>query len=340
MGSVGRWDALQRRYPWAGFPLAVLYKYFDDHGPFLAALITYYAFVSLFPLLLLLSTILGFVLSGDPALQADVMKSALAEFPVIGSQLAQPKGLGGGTVGVVIGALGAVYGGLGVGQAIQHSMNTAWSVPRNSRPDPFKARGRSMLLIGTVGLAVVGSTLLSTLGGYIGVLGPVGRVALVGASVALNAGAFILAFRIGAARRLTVRQVLAGALAAAVGWQVLQSVGPLYVEHVVRRASAVNGVFALVLGLVAFLYLAAVVLVLCVEINVVRVEKLHPRALLTPFTDNVDLTAGDEEAYARQAQAQRLKGFEQIDVTFGKRGKAEPGGTRTEGVEPGLGEPR
>lgn len=316
MGSVERWDALQRKHPWAGYPLAVIYKYMDDHGPFLAALITYYAFVSLFPLLLLLSTGLSVVLSGSPDLRAEVMRSALGEFPVIGSQLAEPKGLGGGTAGVVIGILGAVYGCLGVGQAIQHAMNTAWAVPRNRRPDPFKARGRSALLVGTVGLALVGSTVLSGLGGFADSLGLAGRVALLAASVAVNAGAFILAFRIGTSRRLTIRQVLPGALGAAVAWQLLQSLSPEYIQNVVRRASAINGVFAVVLGLLAFLYLAAVAVVLCVEINVVRVDGLHPRSLLTPFTDKAELTPEDQKAYSRQAEAQRIKGFEHIDVTF------------------------
>jgi len=129
-----RLDDLQRRHPAAGFPLAVLYKYFDDQGGSLAALIAYYAFLSLFPLLLLLSTILGIVLVGHPGLQDQVLHSALSQFPVIGDQLGQPKRVGGGVVGLVVGILGALYGGLGVAQALQNAMNTAWVVPRNSRP--------------------------------------------------------------------------------------------------------------------------------------------------------------------------------------------------------------
>jgi len=141
-------------------------------------------------------------------------------------------------------------------------------------------------------------------------------VLLLVASVALNAGAFILAFRIATTRELTVRQVAPGAVAAAVVWQLLQSFGAVYVGNVVKGASATNGVFALVLGLLAFFYLTATAAVLCVEVNVVAVDHLHPRALLTPFTDNVDLTPGDERAYTTQAEAQRSKGFEDINVTF------------------------
>jgi hypothetical protein len=110
--------------------------------------------------------------------------------------------------------------------------------------------------------------------------------------------------------------VVPGAIAAAMIWQALQSFGVVYVGHVVQRASATNGLFALVLGLVAFLYLSASAVVLCIELNVVRVRRMHPRALLTPFTDNVQLTSGDRRAYTRQAKAQRSKGFQRVEVTF------------------------
>lgn len=316
-GLTARLDTFQRRHPQAGFPLAVLYKYLDDSGGYLAALIAYYGFVSLFPLLLLLSTILGFVLSGNPHLQQQILDSALSQFPVIGAQLGDPKGIGGGATGLVIGILGSLYGGLGVAQAIQYAMNSAWHVPKNSRPNPFKARGRSLLLLGTAGLAIVGTTVLSTLGaGNAGSLGPLVKIGVLIASVLVNAAVFILAFRIATARDLSVRDVAPGAVAAAIVWQLLQTFGVVYVGHVVKGASATNGVFALVLGLIAFLYITGVAVVFCVEINVVRVDKLHPRSLLTPFTDDVTLTHGDRRAYTGQATAQRNKGFEDINVDF------------------------
>lgn len=316
MGLTDRVDAVQRRHPVFGFPLAVLYKYIDDQGGYLAALIAYYAFVSLFPLLLLLSTVLGWVLVGHPALHDQVLNSALSQFPVIGSQLGEPKQISGGMTGVVIGTLGALYGGLGVGQALQNAMNTVWAVPRNNRPDPFKARGRSLLLLVTVGGALLGTTVLSAISGGAGAFGVGVKVAVLAASVAVNAGAFVLAFHVSTDRELTIAQVAPGAVIAALGWQLLQSFGAVYVGHVVSSASATNGVFALVLGMLAFLYITATVVVLCAVINVVRVDRLHPRALLTPFTDNVDLTDADRHAYAGQATAQRSKGFENVDVTF------------------------
>ena len=320
MTMTERMDRFQRRHPGAGYPIAVLYKFSDDDGHFLAALITYYGFLALFPLLLLLSTVLGLLLRGNPALQQQVFDSALRQLPVIGPQLGNPEHLGGGVTGLVVGTLVALYGGTGLGQALQHTMNTAWAVPRNTRPDPITARGRSLLLLCGLGLLVVVSTVLSALGSGVatygrGLSGTL-HVLLTVAAVIVNAGVFVLGFRWTTARRLTIRQVAPGALAAAVVWQLLQSFGGIYVAHVVKGASAVNAVFALVLGLMAFIYLAATALVLCVEVNVVRVDHLYPRALLTPFTDDVDLTSGDEQVYAKAARAQRAKGFQRVDVHF------------------------
>jgi membrane protein len=314
---TAQFDRFQRRHPWAGFPLAVVYKYFDDFGPYLAGLLTYYGVVSLFPLLLLASTILGIVLAGHPHLQHELISSALHQFPVIGKDLARPKRIEGGTTGLVVGIVGSLYGGLGVAQAFQYACNTVWGVPRNSRPNPFRARARGLLLLGTAGLAMLGTTVLSILGGTeAGELGWAVKVVCLAASLVINIIVYIFAFRLAVARPLTVRDVAPGAVAAAAIWQLLQSFGVVYVNRVVKHASPTNGVFALVLGLVAFLFLTATVVVLCVEIDVVRVSRMHPRSLMTPFTDNVVLTSGDRRAYVRQAKAQRSKGFQHVSVTF------------------------
>jgi membrane protein len=315
---AARLDRLQRRHHKAAFPIAVIYKYADDFGAYLAAMLTFYAFMSLFPLLLLASSILGMALRGDPSLQHSIVRSALADFPVIGDQLRQPNRFGGGTVGIVVGVVGALYGGLGSAQALQHAMNTAWAVPRNRRPNPFKARARSLILVAAAGAALLATTGLSVIGtSDAGSFGWLLRATTILASLAINAAVFVLTFRVATTRDVRTRDVAPGALTLAVLWQALQSFGTTYVNHVVRHASATNGVFALVLGLFSFLYLAATAAVLCIEVNVVRVDHLYPRALLTPFTDNVELTRGDREAYRGQAEAQRAKGFETIDVGFG-----------------------
>lgn len=315
MGFVERLDRAQRRFPLLGFPIAVAYKYFDDIGGYLSALLTYYAFVSLFPLLLLLATALSFVLSGRPDLQRQILDSAVAQVPVLGDQLGDPRSLSGGASGVAIGLAVSVYGALGVGNALQHAMNTVWAVPRNVRPNPVLARARSVVLVLTAGLAVLATTALSAFTAAATTWGPWTKVLSTVLTILVNAFIVLLVFRIGV-RQGSIRKMLPGALLAAGAWQGLQTFGVVYVGRVVKNASTSNGVVAFILGLLAFTYLAAVILVLCAEVNVVRAERLYPRALLTPFTDDVDLTAADEETYADQARSMRTKGYERIDVTF------------------------
>lgn len=316
---VGWLDRLQRRNRAVGLIVAVIYKYADDQGGYLAALIAYYGFVSLFPLLLVLTTAtgLGVVLAGRPGLQQQIVHSTLSQFPVIGSQLHQPEGLGGGAAAVVIGLLGALYGGLGIGQAVQNAMDSIWAVPRDRRPNPIRSRLRSLLLLLVLGSAAITATLLSAVGQVTGALGVFGEIVAAVAAVVINAFICLVAYRVTTARDLTYRQVLPGALAAAFVWQLLQSFGAGFVGHTVKKASAINSVFALVLGLLGFLFLVSVTLVLCAEINVVLVERLHPRALLSPFTDDADLTPADRRIYAKKVRAERLKGFQRVSVRFG-----------------------
>ena len=253
MQVTGWLDGYQRRHRWAGFPVAVIYKFFEDQGPYLAALITFYGFLSLFPLLLLLASVLGFVLQDNSDLEQRILDSALSQFPVIGDQLSDPVGLQGNRTAVVIGGLVALYGALGVAQALQNAMNVAWSVPRNRRPNPVKVRLRSLLLIGTAGIAVLATTILSALGGSAAASGALftGWVAVLvtAAAVVVNAAIFVVAFRVSTAIKLSVRDVAPGAIIAAVIWQLLQLFGTAYVANVVKDANATYGVFAVVLGL-------------------------------------------------------------------------------------------
>ena len=172
MSIAKRLDTLQKRHPAVSFPIAVVYKFLDDQGVYLAALIAYYGLVAVFPLLLLLATVLGLVLVGHPELQQHIIDSAVGQFPVIGQELAAPHQIGGGPIGLVIGALGALYGGLGVTLACQNAMNTVWSVPRYLRPDPIRARLTGLLLLGTIGVAVLGAAAIAGIGAVAHLSGP------------------------------------------------------------------------------------------------------------------------------------------------------------------------
>lgn len=321
-GLVNRIDAFQRRHPVIGFPLAVVYKFFDDQGPYLAVILTYYAFVAIFPLLLIASSILGFVLQDNPKLAEELLESALGQFPIVGTQLGTPEGITGSASAVVLGSLAALYGVLGLGQAAQNAVNVTLAVPRNSRLNPIVSRLRSFVMLSLAGTAVLAvataATILSQAANLTPDLSQTLTRLLTLAAVVANTAVLAVLLRLATSHHQTWRAVLPGAITIAVLWQALQVGGEQYVRHVVVRASDMNATFALVLGLMAFLYLATVIGVIGLEVNVVTLRRLYPRALLTPFTDAVDLTDADRRVYRDYARAQRHKGFERIDVTFDK----------------------
>ena len=330
MGVIRWLDDQQRRRPWVGLPLAVVYKMVDDQATFLAAMITYYGFLSLFPVLLLLVTLLGFALSGNPDLQQEVLQSALRDFPIIGDQIGgNIHSLQGSTFALVVGIVGGLYGALGVGVAAQNAMNKIWAVPRAERPALLPLYGRSAALLGVLALNVAATTALAALSTAAGTWasGPVDtavRVGAVAASLVLNAGFVIFAYRLLTARTLPVRGLWSGAVTASVLWQVLQSVGTYLLEHQLRGATATYGLFGIVLGLLSWIYLAALILVLGAEINVVRAERLYPRSLLAPYPDDTALTGADRRAYAAYAETERQKDHQTVETGFAPPGPEAP----------------
>ncbi|MEJ2869507.1 YhjD/YihY/BrkB family envelope integrity protein [Actinomycetospora sp. OC33-EN08] len=321
MGVVGGLDRFQRRHRWAGLPLAVLWKFLDDEGTYLAALITYYGFLSLFPLLLLAVTVLGFVLQGDPALQEALVNSALRNFPVIGDQIGDNVGsLQGSVPALVVSVVVSVYGALGVTVALQNAFARMWAVPKAERPALPTAYARGAAAVGVLVGAVVVATALTALGALLpGLPAPLtgfGQVVLTILGVAVNAALVVIAFRLLTPRALTVRQVAPGAVVAAVAWQLLQSTGAYLVQYQLQGTSASYGVFGIVLGLLAWIYLSSVVALFCAEINTVRALRLHPRSLLSAMPDDTATTPADERAYTAYAEAERLKSFQNIEVGF------------------------
>jgi membrane protein len=322
MGVIRWLDDQQRRRRWMGLPLAVVYKMVDDQATYLAAMITYYGFVSLFPLLLLLVTILGFALSGNAGLQQAVFNSALRDFPIIGDQIgANIHSLNGSATGLAIGIIGSFYGALGVGVAAQNAMNKIWAVPRADRPALHGVYGRSLALLVVLGLSVAVTTALAALSTATGTYGngtinAALRGGAVVVSLLINTGLVLFAFRVLTADPPPVRQLWPGALTASLLWQVLQSVGTYLVEHQLRGTTATYGLFGIVLGLLSWLYLAALILVLSAEINVVWARKLYPRSLLAPDPTDRSLTRADRRAYAAYAETERQKDHQTVDTEF------------------------
>lgn len=327
MSVVRDIDRFQRRHPVIGFPLAVVYKYFDDQGPYLAAIIAFYAFIAIFPLLLISTSILGFFLQDDPELRDRLLDTALSQFPIVGVELGRPEGLQGSTSAIVIGALAATYGSLNLGQAAQNAAHVTWAVPRNSRTNAVLQRLRSLVLLAFAGLGILALALASSLLANPDAIGiDAGDLswAIRITGFVVTSVIFIGLFRLVSGGRASTRSVLPGALAASVMWQLLQLGGNSFVTNVIGSAGQMTDTFALVLGLVAFLYLAGMLIVLSLEINVVLRRRLYPRALLTPFTDRVSPTEADLKAYAGYAKSQRHKGFQSIESTFEKRPKGPP----------------
>jgi membrane protein len=272
-------DRFQQRSRWLRFPLAVVKKLEDDEAGQLAALIAYYGFVSLFPLLLVFVTVLGFVLEGSPSTRESVLNSTFSQFPIIGDQLQRNvHSLQGSGVALAIGLIGALLGGLGIAGALQNAFNQVWGIPRERRPSFLSWRLRGLGLLVALALLAIVSTVAA---GFVtaqttGAVATLGGVLL---ALAINLLLFFIAFRMLTAEEVDTGDLIPGVIVAALMWQLLQHVGSYYVDHVVRHARETSGLFAFVLGLLAWLYLGAQVTVIAAEINVVRARRLWPRSL-------------------------------------------------------------
>lgn len=302
-------DRFQQRHAVLGIPIAVLRKFSDDQAGGYAALIAYYAFVAIFPLLLVFTTILGFFLQDDPDAYAKVVNTTLAQIPVIGESL-RNQSLRGSGVALVVGIVGTVLAGLGVTVAAQNALNHVYAVPRRRRPDPLMSRLRGLATLCVLGLLQVLSTALSGLaaGGLDGLWTAAGGLAL---SVFVNAILFIAAFRLLVDGTIASKELWPGVVLATIGWTALQALGSLYVTRVIANATDTYGTFATVLGLIAWLYLGARVVVYAAEINTVLSRRLWPRSLFTP-----PVLDADRRALTAMAKAQARIDEEHIDVRF------------------------
>jgi membrane protein len=304
-------DQLQQRHAWLAVPVAVWKKFGDDHAGNLAALIAYYAFVAIFPLLLALVTVLDIVLKNDSGLRQRVLNAALTQYPVVGPDLEHSIGrLHETGFALVIGLLGTFVGARGVASALQNALNSAWEIPFERRPGFPWSWLRSFALMFVIGLGFIVTTSLTTLAGGAGrVLPGAGDVLAVVVSLVLNFGLFWLGFKLATAREVTWKQLRLGAVMSAIVWQVLQTFGGYFLSHQLAHASPLYGTFALVLGLIAWFYLQAELTLYAVEINVVRAYRLWPRSIAPP-----PYTEQDRRAYELYADVEKRRKQEDIMV--------------------------
>ncbi|HTT94299.1 MAG TPA: YihY/virulence factor BrkB family protein [Solirubrobacterales bacterium] len=275
-----RFDDYQQRKPALALPLGVVKKFSEDEGGSMVSLIAYRTFFSLFPLLLLLTTILGYVLAGDEELRREVVNSTLAQFPIIGNQL-RGGSLQGSGVALAVGIVGSLLAGLGVVLETEQTFNRCWGVPKSATRGFLGSRLRAIgLLVILGGLAVVSTVVSGLVSGGAGFLGPGGKALGLVVATGLNLFVFGAVFRLLTTDTVETRALVPGVVVATIGWEILQIAGGWYISHEVKNASAVYGTFALVIGLLAWIHLGAMFVVLGAETNVVRARRLWPRSLL------------------------------------------------------------
>ncbi len=292
--TVDRIDGAQQRFSPAGWTMAVLKKFGDDRGGNHCALISYYGFFALFPLLLALVTILGFVLDGNPQLQHDIVDSALSKFPVIGDQLQQNVGsLNGSWIALVVGVVLAIWAGLGATQAGQDAMNAVFGVPVLERKGYLVRQARGLVTLLVLAVIVLGTTALGSGSNWVKAGGWVGRVGYVVAVFAVNALSIYALMNVLCHEHLPWRKVWSGAVLGGIGWTLLQFLGTLYVGRVVRNASQTYGVFATVIGLLSWIYLQARVFLLAGEASTVTDGHLWPRSLVREHPTEADVKVAD-----------------------------------------------
>jgi membrane protein len=310
-------DRMQQGHRLLAVGVATWRKFSDDRAGNLAALVAYYAFASVFPLLLVAYTILDLLAQSNPSL-AHTLTTALHDYPVVGDiKISRP--LSGTGLALFVGILVTLYAARGVANAIQNAMNTVWAVPRYQRPSFARRLLRSLGLLAVLGPGEIVTIALSTIAGGAGHLGGFGaKAAAVVVSLLLNVGLFWLGFRIATAKEVRGRDLRVGAILAAVAWQILQLAGGVLITHTARNSA--YGTFGVVLGLLTWFYVQAQITLYFVEFDVVRARRLWPRSLTPPpFTD------ADLRAYQAYAETSQLRPGLKVTVDQLQEQHAEPG---------------
>jgi len=314
-------DSGQQRFTPAAFVFGVIKKYGDDNGGVLASNLAYSAFVSIFPLLLILTTILGLVASVNSEVRTQVLNAVSGQVPAIGNTLTGNvhELKRSSIIGLIIGFIGLVWGATGLAQAGLFTMEQVWNLPGPARPGFVQRLGRAILFIALLGGGVIATTALASLNTYLlkGIWAVIGAEVL---AAAFNTGMYTGAFRVLTPKGVPTRELMPGAITGGILWTVLQVLGTWLVHHFLH-SNSVYGIFGIVLGLLAWIYLAVQVTVYAAEINVVLSRRLWPRSIVQP-----PLTEADRASMALQALQNQRRPEQHVEVTFDDRepGEAEP----------------
>ncbi len=312
-------DGLQQSSRFLGFVFGVIKKFGDDQGGSLAALITFFGFTSMFPLLLLAVTLLGAIVGSSSSITERVVNSALAQFPILGSELANNIHAlhRNSAISLVIGVVGLLLGSQGASQSSQYAMAQVWNIPVTQRPNYLSRLARTAALILVLGLFFVLGATLSAFSSFTSQNYVLRAIALI-FSVVVNLALYLIAFRLLTPKQIETRHLAIGAIVGGVAWTILQLVGGYLVSHQLRHASQVYGFFAVVLGILSWIYLGARVLIYTAEINVVITRRLWPRSISGP-----PWTRADMNVFRALSEQQDRAKNEHIRVDFDQQGKTE-----------------
>jgi len=320
--SLRRLDSWQQSHAVLAIPVAVIKKFVDDGADTLGVQVAYWGFFSVFALLLVFASILGFVFESNPDLQHQLLDSTLERMPVIGPQISGDIGsLTGSAVALAVGVAGALWTGLGVTLAIGDALDRIWAVPRTNRAGFLSSRLRGLAVLASIGTVNVVATAAVGLVAAGGVGTAVTKVLSLLGSATVDLVLFAASFRLLTTAHLTTRQVLPGALLATGCWLGLQALGGVYVTQVLAGSSQIYGGFAAVVGLLSWLLIASELILLAAELNVVLARRLWPRSLTGELLD------ADKQALRDAAHAAQLDRRQQIAVSF-------DGGSPSNGREP------
>ncbi len=318
--AIRRIDATQRRFTPTAFVFGVIKKYGDDNGGVLVSNLAYSAFISLFPLLLILFAVLGLIAAHDPSFRESAVKAKNAvanQIPLLGQTLASNVDTAhlqnSSKIGLIVGLLVLIYGVTGLAQAGLFTMEQVWNLPGPARPGYIQRLGRALLFLCLLGGGVIVTTGLAGLSNYLQGWGFWSKLLIYVVTAAFGAGMYLGAFRALTPKGVPTRSLLPGAITGGILWTVLQVLGTWLVHRFLHSNSA-YGVFATVLGLLAWIYLATEITVYGAEINVVLARRLWPRSIVQP-----PLTEADRASMALQALQNQRRPEQHIKVTFDDR---------------------
>ncbi len=310
---AARLDSMQQNHRAASFAYAVIKKYSDDSAGHQAALVTYYGFLSLFPLLLVVTSIIDLVAQYNAGLRTRLVSSVNSYFPIVGHQIQSNIHDTRTGIALVIGLLFALYGARGVSDVIRSALDHAWCTPRAARTGFPKSILQSLAILLGAGFGLLFTTTLTSYA-----LSAFGHTLIVRfiamlINILLLYAILMFVFLVGTSRRRPRRDIRLGAIASAIGLFILQVIGGYLITHQLHNLRGLYGQFALVLAILFWIYLQAQVVLYAIEINVVRVYKLWPRSI----TQN-PIIAADKRAYRMYAERASFRPTveEAIDVRF------------------------